>query len=350
MALAVRPQSTGRIDWVDTTKGIAIILVVIGHVIRGLVSARIMPHTPAEQFIDSWIYAFHMPLFFFLSGLFIPRSIRKSYPTFVEDKLRTIAAPYFVWSAITVVSKSFLSRFTNHAMRLSDGWRIIFEPIEQFWFLYALFLLVLVMGALLKLGLKPWMLIAGALLAHPALGPIPGGFWGPATQTRTFAIYLAMGIWFGSSPLAIRVSEVPSRWLATTAAIGFAVLTVMVGWNLKVIPTLLIVMAVIGSTGCLALAIDLSRRPNIVDALLRTCGLLSLEIFVAHTIASAGTRIALQKILHVQDPATHLILGILAGLIFPITLGLACERLRLDFVFTFRKPPRPIDLPAAQAA
>lgn len=47
-----------RENWVDIAKGIGIILVVMGHA-----NCPEIPH--------GIIYSFHMPLFFFLSGLFI---------------------------------------------------------------------------------------------------------------------------------------------------------------------------------------------------------------------------------------------------------------------------------------
>ena len=49
------PQPRGRLDWVDALKGLAILVVVAGHIwTRG-------PLRDA-------IYAVHMPLFFILSG------------------------------------------------------------------------------------------------------------------------------------------------------------------------------------------------------------------------------------------------------------------------------------------
>ncbi len=54
---SVRAQTDGRIDWIDAARGIGILLVALGHT-WGL--------DPAAKKI---VYAFHMPLFFFLSGL-----------------------------------------------------------------------------------------------------------------------------------------------------------------------------------------------------------------------------------------------------------------------------------------
>jgi fucose 4-O-acetylase-like acetyltransferase len=336
MTQASPPPPGSRLAWIDTAKGIAIILVVIGHTLRGLISARIIADTPGQRLTDSWIYAFHMPLFFFVSGFFLPRSARKEYSVFVEDKLRTIAYPYFVWSAVTLIFKSSLGRFTNHPTRLADGWRILFEPIEQFWFLYALFLILVVLGGLLKLGLKPWMLGILALAVHPSLLPIPGGPWGPAIQARRNAVYAALGAWFGSSSLSSRIAEVRSNRLIIVAIAAFGLLTAMVVQNLQNTPGFSIVAALLGIVGCLAVAIALNGK-GILGEALNLCGLYSLEIFTTHTMASAGLRIALQKLLRIQDPTLHFLLGTLAGIVFPIAFGIACKRFGFDFVFTLRK-------------
>ena len=45
---------TKRIEWIDTAKGIGLICVILGHM--------------RVPYLSTWIYTFHMPLFFFLSG------------------------------------------------------------------------------------------------------------------------------------------------------------------------------------------------------------------------------------------------------------------------------------------
>jgi len=55
-------------DWVDYAKGIGIILVVYGHVARGIFSAGMIVNEKIFRLVDSVIYSFHMPLFFFLSA------------------------------------------------------------------------------------------------------------------------------------------------------------------------------------------------------------------------------------------------------------------------------------------
>ena len=51
-----------RIQYIDSLKGFAIVLVVMGH---------IFGFSQPEDGINTFIYTFHMPLFMFLSGLVI---------------------------------------------------------------------------------------------------------------------------------------------------------------------------------------------------------------------------------------------------------------------------------------
>lgn len=45
-----------RVVWIDYAKAFAMLFVIIGHVETG-------------NSLTDWVYSFHMPLFFFLSGL-----------------------------------------------------------------------------------------------------------------------------------------------------------------------------------------------------------------------------------------------------------------------------------------
>ncbi|SUY94743.1 acyltransferase [Klebsiella pneumoniae] len=91
-----------REAWVDYAKGIGIILVVFGHVNRGLYSAGIQLSGSSYLLTDSIIYSFHMPLFFFLSGLVFLRNpwIKRGKTSFVISKIDTIVYPYVSWSLL----------------------------------------------------------------------------------------------------------------------------------------------------------------------------------------------------------------------------------------------------------
>ena len=67
-AISDAPVIKKRVGYIDIAKGIGIILVVMGHNDFALIS----------PFAHKLIYSFHMPMFFFMSGLFW------SYPVSVD--------------------------------------------------------------------------------------------------------------------------------------------------------------------------------------------------------------------------------------------------------------------------
>lgn len=73
-------EQDSRFDWADIAKGIGIFLMVMGH--AGLPGA-----------VHNWIYSFHMPFFFILSGFFFKNG-KYSFGEFVWRKFKTLIVPY----------------------------------------------------------------------------------------------------------------------------------------------------------------------------------------------------------------------------------------------------------------
>lgn len=72
-----------RLKWVDTAKGLCILLVILFHT-----TGHIMSDYPQ---INSMLRAIRMPLYFTIAGLFV--SV-KSYGSFVENKINRLIIPY----------------------------------------------------------------------------------------------------------------------------------------------------------------------------------------------------------------------------------------------------------------
>ena len=67
-----------RIEWIDMAKGWGIVLLIYGHA--------------ANDTFANWLYTFHIPLFFFLSGyVFNPD---KPFPVFIKSKAKGLLLPY----------------------------------------------------------------------------------------------------------------------------------------------------------------------------------------------------------------------------------------------------------------
>lgn len=73
-----------RIKYVDFFRGIGILLMIMAHIGFG-------------KTFDHLIHAFHMPMFFFVSGFFFKASNAKQ---FFSSKARTLLAPYFAYTCL----------------------------------------------------------------------------------------------------------------------------------------------------------------------------------------------------------------------------------------------------------
>lgn len=329
------PAIGARVGWVDTAKGLGIILVVVGHVLRGLVASNVMTMTPAVAYVDAWIYAFHMPLFFFLSGLFLSRSAAKPSAEFTRDKIGTIAYPYFVWSLITLLIKSPLGQIVNQPRTLLEVPEILYRPIEQFWFLYVLFLLSIVFGFLLKFGARPWTLIIVAAVLYPGIWPLPSSGWVPFELSRSYAIYFALGVLVGGNQFNL-LNGAGERTLAVVAAVGLLTVALFAIFLETDHPHLLdFVLATSGTAGIVAIAV-LANRAR-MDSAIGFLGRYSLEIFVAHTIASAAIRVLLQRYWLVSSPAPYIVFCTIIGLYGPVLVAIAWKRMDFGWAFTIPK-------------
>jgi fucose 4-O-acetylase-like acetyltransferase len=226
-----------------------------------------------------------------------------------------------------------ISRYTNHQTSLYDLAGILINPIMQFWFLYALFLVGLIYHILRRCGLGP----LGALSAFAAfcstqrwvsLGP-----WFPLSAARNHGIYYALGSVINHHGGAERLDRAPTTALALIVTLGYGIVAASVCWAREDALLLGFAVTLCGIAASVALAVLLSHAGSLGFVLV--LGNNSLEIYVAHTIASAGLRIALQKVLKVHDVTAHVVIGTVGGIVLPLILALLCRRCHAQFLFRF---------------
>lgn len=104
---------SNRIQWVDYTKAINIFLVVLGH-------------TAIPLQYRSYIYAFHIPLFFFLSGYFFNYTKYPVFSSFIKKRTIQIVVPYFAINFITYIVWLLIGQYTGEDAMLD------ISPIKPF--------------------------------------------------------------------------------------------------------------------------------------------------------------------------------------------------------------------------
>lgn len=329
-------MAPGRDAWVDYAKAIGIVLVVYGHVARGLYNAGIPMDTALYERVDSIIYSFHMPLFFFLSGLFFFHSLRRRGPAcLTANKIDTIVYPYVIWSLIQGLTEVALSKYTTGSTTLAEV-LALWDPRVQFWFLYALFLVVLTAILVYRSDARSLLaaVLAAAAVAYVYQDRIPSALHSDYV-VKNF-VFFALGVWF--STVKDRIGRSPTPW-AIAGIIAFVVAQYVFHVELGLVYTdkgvaslLVAAISILAVTG---VSMFLARTPASWALAL---GSASLAIYVMHILCGSGARIILARLFGVQDATVHLIAGCLAGVLLPmLVLQLSA---RLDIRGLFDAPPR----------
>lgn len=311
VSVEVRAPSK-RVAWIDSARGIGIILVVFAHAQRGLIKAGILPSNDGFLASDATIYAFHMPLFFLLAGLYVGQGVAAGARPFVKDKLLTIVWPYFLWSTLHILTVMVVAD-VNQPLGLPDLLATPWLPVAQFWFLYALFLCHLIAVALWP---QRWVLIAlgAAFVAIQAMFGI-GNI--ALHMMQLFPFFLAGAL--GGPWLIERVRGAPIAAILAATAIGWSLLVMArfaVGWTVKDYAgsqAFFYLGASAGITGVIGLSVLINGKAR----WLRRMGQASMAIFVMHTFFTAGLRFLAQKTGIAIDPVSLLVGSSLLGIVGP---------------------------------
>ena len=155
-----------RLTFIDTAKAIAIFLVIVGHLV------------PGESPIFRFIFAFHMPAFFFLSG-YCTKKNEQPFLRFVGKRAKTLLIPYVVFALISVILLLIFPVF-----REAEGikayvvrYLYVMQPYAWFgalWFLVCLFICSAMLYCILRIwdGKNAWWLLPVAavfMMAAPLL-------------------------------------------------------------------------------------------------------------------------------------------------------------------------------------
>ena len=118
-----------REKWIDCVIGFAIICVVLGHINR------------EENTLCNWIYSFHLPVFFIISGiLFNIKNNGKMQEgkSYIVKTISNLLWPYVTFSIITIIMK-WLQGESNVILEIVKK-TICFDGYSVLWFLPTMFI------------------------------------------------------------------------------------------------------------------------------------------------------------------------------------------------------------------
>ncbi len=321
---------------VETLRGLAIILVVFGHMIG-------YTKTGGMQVGDDSIFRYlyysleyiRMPLFTVISGWVYANKpiLNLNQGKFIKGKLRRLILPMLVISTLLFLFRMIIPG-TNTNPEISDLPRNLILPYDVYWYLYSLFLIFLVITLL---DSKPFfhkiegwstVLISSFVLlfiSENLLDAVPNlfSFKGAAYLFPFFLIGIGINRFRN-----FLLNDKMIFLLITVFVVGI-IIQQMIWFGYHPVQEKHSVLGMsVGISGVLLLF-----RLKLKNNLLIWIGSFAYGIFLFHVFFTGGTRILLLKI-GIENQWIILILGVLCAIIFSILAEMVISKFNfLKFCF-----------------
>lgn len=198
-----------RIKYLDIAKGIGIILVVWAH---------------AKGPYERYIYQFHMPLFFIISGFL--HNDRNTVKQFIKSKTKSIYLPFVIWNLAIIVLKTWRNpSLIKKNLILAIQVLLALNKDGQFlgatWFLGSLFIVSIAYKMLDEcIEDSPWkrFFITGCFIAVAGVAfeiKFPLMF----SRTLILGMFYALGYFVKSYQNELKTFD--NKWLAIVAGVIF---------------------------------------------------------------------------------------------------------------------------------
>lgn len=142
-------MSVQRVEYIDLAKGFAIL-------------ALILSHTSPGESINTWIFGFHMPIFFMVGGMLLAMKNDKmplsfgSIPTLLKKRCHNLLLPYVVFCLALTLFYGVMSFLGGEGFSISSNLirTFTFQGIDSLWFIPCYFWSELISTIILSLRRK----------------------------------------------------------------------------------------------------------------------------------------------------------------------------------------------------
>lgn len=268
-----------RIDWLDECKGIAIILVVLGHVISGYMNSGLFIN---EQriltTIFNIIYSFHMTLFFILSGYLFYVAYSKKILNAKVQAVNLIFV-YYIFSILFGTMKLYASNITITSIGLIDILQIPIQPIGEFWYLYTLIGFYIIMICISKKNTNINFILLISCFANLLSSRFADS---RIYNLLYYFLFFYFGYWLAYNANRLNKKFITLSMLITIASLF---LTIQFGIVIRIIP-------IINSIVALSYSISILNIfwMNVRSKMLSYFGRHSLDIYIWHSFFTALIR------------------------------------------------------------
>lgn len=303
---------------IDSLKGIAIFLVVLGHSI--ILYPIDLHQNNVCDFVFRWLSSVHMPLFFVISGFCF--SYHGTYRQFIWKKVKRLLVPYFVFNILDLIPRYLFPNLVNRPRGISESVQKIVFDGGEYWFLYTLFIIFLIYPFIYRLIKNSIYSFASTLalllILHYVWPSVPMFRLG---EVIYYLFYFTIGVmvkeYLGKAIFNFKLDREKTAAVTVTLLIFWLVLIKLDDPRLGIITAL---------TGILTLYISLQY--GVLVQIFKRFGAYSLQIYLLNGFLLVISRTIIVSVLKVTNPFIVIAFNMLVDFFLSyIMIKYICERL-----------------------
>lgn len=279
-------------------KGIAILLVVIGHSFPNDFNGNFI-----YEYIHKFIYSFHMPVFFFISGFFAFKIYDKNFKPleFIKNKFKRLIIPYISFSIMALIIKVSIDYIQNIHIDIDNIIYGIFinpyeNPMMSLWFLYTLFIIFVLSVLFRKQKIKN-MIIISLIMALIPLGSVFNNLAIKSVFRNLIYFYLGLGSMINYKYIKEFLNK---KYINIFKYFMILVLILINLFEFKMLASKItfIITSVLGIS--IFFIISYNSRNNLLGNLFEILGKLSFDIYLTSWFFQMSINIVFLEILKIQ--------------------------------------------------
>ena len=335
-------KNSMRMSWVDSAKGLSIILVVAMY--SAYNTGEYTGEIGLLHYFIGFATPFRMPEFFLISGLFLSQVIARPWPRYADRRVLHYFYFYALWALIMIVLK--IGVFSRAPVdMLSNLAQALVEPYGVLWFIYMLGVFSIVAKLLWQFRVPHWLVVPAAAALQMQHIEV---FSYVITQFATYFVFFYVG--YAAAPAVFRFVEWAEKHVALSVgglicwaivngllvfSPGYAVMPTAMKMGLAALPPLHLLLAIAGALALCVMGALLSKVTFM--NWLRWLGEHSLVVYVAFTLPMSIFRgVAMWSGLLTQTGPLSLAVLIVATT-SPVILYLIIQRVGVGN-FLFERP------------